>query len=124
MLKEEKFSKIEFIDLISNFYETVNFPKDVCKIKNPNEAGVFDSDVKFECVTFNKKYPGEHRILQCTPYAAKDNIKENESYGKILFGWASINFDSWIDHFENNIHDDDEVVIAWRRIDSLESRKD
>ena len=102
-------------DIIEKYYETKEFPANLCTIPDAKEAGVINSETVFECVIADKDFPHLYRIERCTPYLAKDLYGPDlEHY---LFGWASTTFNSWVDHFENNVHDDGEVVIAWRKVE-------
>lgn len=103
-------------DIIAQFYETVNFPSGLCTIPDARENGVINSEVVFECVSAYKEDPCRYRVQRCTPYLAKDLYGPDPEH--LLFGWTSTHsaYNTWIDHFENNVHDDDEVVIAWRRV--------
>jgi len=103
------------IDLIDKYFETKHFPEELCTIQNPREDDVMDSDVLFQVVLYNNTFPNSYRVALATPYIAKDTYNDNN--GKEFFGWASSNGDYWFDHFENNVHDDSEVVIAWRKVE-------
>lgn len=102
-------------DIIAQFYETKHFPSELCTIPDAREKGITNSEVVFECIVAFKDIPEFYRVQRCTPYLAKDLYGPDPEH--LLFGWTSTHFvNHWIDHFENNVHDDDEVVIAWRKV--------
>lgn len=102
-------------DIIKKYFETKHFPEELCTIQNPREYDVMDSDVLFQVVLQNKNFPNSYKITLATPYVAKDTYDDN--YGKEFYGWTSYNGDYLFNHFENNIHNDPEVVIAWRKVE-------
>lgn len=100
------------IELLNGF-NTGDFPWHLCTIQNEREPDVLDSDAIFLVVLVSKSTPHYFRVEQARPYTAKDLEDPN----RIFYGWASVQTDGWFDHKERPIHEDDERVVAWKRVD-------
>lgn len=98
-----------------NDFETVHFPVNSCNVRNPREPGVQDSLEVYLCVIVDKRFPDECRLEYLRPYIAEDPDEEDP----ILYGWASINSDRWVDHCTKSIHEDDARVVAWKKVDTI-----
>jgi len=109
---------MKLLDLLSDGFETETFPESECTLPNKREAGVMDGNAWYLCLWVDKRFSDEGGISVLKPYTS-ENLPECIAEGepKILFGWADKNGNTR-DHFEKNIHDDYEVVIAWKRLES------
>lgn len=99
-------------DLLCTQWETKEFPVDLCTVPYPEEEGVMEApaEVLFLCVLTDKRFGHRARIELVRPYTFK------KPDGLILFGWASMDGAVTRGHFENGVHDDDEVVVAWKEV--------
>ncbi len=101
-------------DILNQHYETKEFPEDLCVIQNSREPEVFDSDQKFECVTYNNKWKTIW-VRELFPYIWKNNGINEDITDPICYGWVDESTNIY-DHFEKQINYDDEVVVGWRKI--------
>ena len=98
------------IEEIINLAEWTNkFPVESCIKENKDEIGIYDSEEKFLCFVKDMNFDDRAMLRICYPYIYK---KEGE---EILYGWAD-ECGNWIDNFERAIHDDDERVFYWKKI--------
>lgn len=102
-----------FYDLTS--FETGAFPADRCTKPNAREPGLLDSDDRYLCLVVDPRWPSEARLVVCTPYTCP-----SLDDGGLLFGWALTTSDGWVDHAVRSVHDDREVAVAWRRVESAD----
>lgn len=108
---------MKLLDLLAGGFETKVFPEGDCTVQNEREPEVLDSNAWFLCLTVDKDSSSYGRLSVLKPYTAR-NLPEaiEEGEPSILFGW--VDRDGNIrDHFERNVHDDDELVVAWKRLD-------
>ena len=94
-------------------FETEKFPKESCTIQNAREKEVKDSPEGevYLCVVVDKRFPNQCRLEHLRPYTAKNGRK-------LLFGWAQIDFDGFVDHITNSVHQDDQRVVAWKKVET------
>lgn len=91
-------------------FETKIFPVESCTKKNLREGELMDSDDVFLCVIVDHRWPDECKLEHLHPYIVKDG-------NQILYGWARIRFDGYVDHCINSIHEDDARVVAWKKVE-------
>ena len=104
----------KLLDLSS--FEQRRFPEELCVSRNPKEQDVFESDQLFLCIVVDRRFKKSFRGVIAKPYLYKDLDFEDPSEG-VMYGWVDTN-GNIIDHFEKQIHLDDEVVIAWKKLDN------
>lgn len=107
---------MRLIDHITSLgWETKRFPVELCTAK-AQEKGIQDSTVPFLCIVVDKRSSSHGGLHVLYPYTAK-NLPELIRAGEaaILFGWRDKD-GNYYDHFENNVHEDDAVVVAWHRL--------
>lgn len=101
-----------FISNISSSFETKKFPAESCIKPSPHEEGCMDSEEIYLCVIVDRHYPSQCRMEHLRPYTAKDGRMT-------LYGWSRMDFDGYIDHVTRSIHDDDERVVAWKKVSEI-----
>lgn len=93
-------------------FESSSFPVDRCNKPNMREPGLLDSDSRYLCLIVDRRFQHAARLEVLTPY-----VCPSLDDGTLLFGWARVHGDGWVDHKERSVHDDDEVVVAWTLLD-------
>lgn len=108
---------MKLLDLLAGGFETGAFPEWECTIPNEWEPDVTDSNVWYLCLTVDNHFTNVGGISVLKPYTAL-NLPEcvDEGGHPILYGWADKD-GNFFDHFEQNVHDDHLVVVAWKRLD-------
>jgi hypothetical protein len=102
-------------------FETSGFPVDQCVAQDKREPEILNSNTLYLCVVVDHVLSDRLEVRVLSPYVCKleeGHMDFEHSNNGNLFGWNTPNKDSYVDHFEHNIHDDDDVVVAWKRIDS------
>lgn len=99
-------------------FENVEFPAALCNVRNVREPEVMDSEALFLCVLVDMRFPTQFRAEHLHPYTAVDvhGYGAEGVRGAVLYGWTDGN--NWYDHQDNSVHEDDERVVAWKRIES------
>ena len=101
-----------FEDILVGF-ETEKFPVHACTQQNEREPDVHDSDEIYLVAIVDKRFPGVIGLEHARPYTARDL----DDPTKLLYGWAQVDFDGWIDHKNHSIHGDANRVVAWKRVE-------
>lgn len=89
-----------------------NFPLLELECVRPiKEEGVYESDIWYECVIVNQKFPDDgYRVCLLRPYIWTDGKST-------LFGWLSENPNVYYDNLECPIHNNDMVVVGFKPTD-------
>jgi hypothetical protein len=107
--------KLNLTEKVSSFFpqfERSGFPEALCTHQNSREPEVFDADQDFVCVLADSRFPSELRLKVLRPYVWRGNDFET---GEFLTRWGWTDGDNVFDHWENNINDDYEFVVAWEK---------
>ena len=89
-----------------------NFPDDECTECSNDESGIFESSNWYECVLINIAFPENgFSIRVLSPYKCV-NTDSGELFG---YGWRSSCKDIFYDNAYLPIHNDNEVVIAFKK---------
>jgi hypothetical protein len=99
---------------ISLSFDTGSFPVEECIHPCPREAGVLEGKDLYLCLLVDVRFPDTARLILAFPYTC---IALPEDGGGTLWGWSSQLGKQWYDHKENCVHDDDERVIAWKKVE-------
>lgn len=103
-----------FKEFDNKFFEK-KFPVEKCTIKskNPKEKGIYESDSKYLCLIFDKRFPDYRQIKTMTPYIwVGAELGEERFKDYIGYGWVD-NSGQPYDNYENPITNWDEFVIGW-----------
>lgn len=96
-------------------FERVTFPKEACTVQNSRERDVLDSTETYLCVIVDSRFPTECRLEHLRPYVLKDTLKGD------WFGWTRLTGMDVVDHITRSIYYDNARVVAWKRVESLET---
>ena len=101
-------------DIMPQFYETKEFPKELCTVQNKDDECVLDSTQKFECVLYSKKW-NSIEIKELFPYIWV-NHRPDEVFTEAVYpGWVDKDTNVY-DHCELSLQGDPTVVVGWRII--------
>ena len=106
----------ELKNLLSTFTpaKKENFPEKECVIPT-GEQGVYESSNWYWCALFLKDFPEDGiRFVRLKPYIwrGSDFLSCKEV---TLYAWITGQRNEYFDNYENSIHDDDAVVIAFKK---------
>jgi len=99
--------------------EDGDFPRISCTVPNANEAGIVDSEESFLCVVVDGRFPSDARVKILFPYTAQNFPGESP---EILYGWVDEHGNLY-DSAVRSINDDDEQVVAWKKVDPFDFRE-
>lgn len=103
------------LDIFQGF-ERAAFPESECTIPNAREPDVTDSDSVYLCVVVDDRFPHNANLEYLRPYTAVDYYNKS----MLLYGWACIDTDGYIDHCVHPIRGDHNRVVAWKKIEGRE----
>lgn len=95
--------------IICDGWETKKFPREVCTEKDKVDPTIIDSKTLHVCLVVDKRFGGRAELVTAFPYLYS-------TADECLFGWVASCSGRTFSHMENSVHDDDQIVIAWKKV--------